>query len=272
VVILHEMHGLTFREIAQIEGISPTRTHARYDEGMDMLRAAMERWKQEQRRKGLAPISPALTALFAADPPHAPPPDAVARAWQRVSRELGLDDGSDASPPDSARVPGKRLAKLYYLFGPIGGLLFAGGMIAATSMSRCNEPRVREERAPVIAPLPTSIEPPPIASVTAAAAAPPSIVVPAPTVAPSAIATPARTSAPTPRSREEIDNELLLREQALMDRGRTALEEKHFEAALAAVEEHASLFPRGRHAAAREQLRAEACAQIPADPRCHPRR
>ena len=125
----------------------------------------------------------------------------------------------------------------------------------------------------MIAPLPHTADPAPSVSVTAAAAAAPSttVVVVAPTVAPTATAV-VRPAAPPPRSREEIDNELLRVEQALMDRGRTALEEGHVEAALAAVEEHQSRFPKGRHAAAREQLRAEACAQKQGDPRCGARR
>lgn len=261
VVILHEMHGLTFREIAQIEGISPTRTHARYDEGMDLLRAALERWKQDQRKQGLLPVSLAVSTLFATAPPESPPPDAVERAWQRVSRELGLDEGSNeaAPPPESTRVPARRLPNLY-LLGPLGALLFAGGMLTSTGLSRCNDPKVHEERAAVIAPLPQTSQ-----AVITAAGAPPQAAISLPPAEPM---TTARPPAPPARSRAELDNQRLKDEQALIDQGRSALEEAHFDAAFAAVDEHVRLYPRGQNVAAREQLRADTCAKAPEHPRC----
>jgi RNA polymerase sigma-70 factor (ECF subfamily) len=108
-LILHEIEGKTFEEIAKIEGISKATAHARYMRGMEKLRKAKEDGTLETI---LVPV-----ALEDGDGPRSEPPtqEMRDRAWQRFVDAGGLDLPREREPPPSGprrRGPLHRVRKL----------------------------------------------------------------------------------------------------------------------------------------------------------------
>jgi RNA polymerase sigma-70 factor, ECF subfamily len=94
-LILHEIEGKTFEEIAEIEHISKATAHARYTRGMEKLRKAKEDGTLETL---IVPIAPEE-----GDGPRSEPPtqEMKDRAWQRFVDAGALDLPPDSKPPPS---------------------------------------------------------------------------------------------------------------------------------------------------------------------------
>ena len=90
VVMLHEVVGLTYREIAALEGISKSEAHDRHRTGMRALAAAAYR-DDDRHRSGFAllPIALADLAGGADEGGAAPPREVYEGAWQRAAADLG---------------------------------------------------------------------------------------------------------------------------------------------------------------------------------------
>jgi RNA polymerase sigma factor (sigma-70 family) len=279
VVMLHEMFGLTFRDIARLEGISPTQAHARHRAGMEALEIAVLRWKRKQEHRGVAVLPMTAAAILA---PHrgvaGPPPGVVESAWRRLVSELGIDEPSESEPPESGprrceaaepAVQPPRLgapllpARWLRLLGPIVGASL-GGLVGGVALGHCGPPP-REAAAAASAPVESA------SSVAASAVAPsPPSATPSPAMATVSAgpATVVRLAAPprrAPASRDDAprvagDEARGDAERALVDRARAALAAENLAGGLAALEEHARLFPHGQHADARERLWTEGCA------------
>ena len=282
-VMLHEMFGLTFRDIAKLEGISPTQAHARHRAGREALRIAVARWKQAQEHRGIAFFPVTLASIL---DPHrglsGPPPGVEESAWRSLVSQLGLgvdlDDPelSESEPPESgprrceARPAtdgtgppsrprlGARFRWLR-LLGPVAGASL-GGLVGGAALDRCSD-RGHEQPAPVTATATATLIESPQSAAASTAETSPAVASVSSTAAPPAPEPrpiPRRPAAPRDDGAVHRDADA---ERALVDRARSALASENLAGGLAALAEHAERFPQGRHAAARDRLWAQGCAQ-----------
>jgi RNA polymerase sigma-70 factor, ECF subfamily len=113
-VILRELEGHTFREIAEMENISPATAHDRHARGMDKLKKA----KDEGRLDALVPF---------AGSDDRPTQEMLDRAWQRFVDAGGLDLPPDSEPPPSGTRRRGPLTKLRKL-GPLMVMFLGPGL------------------------------------------------------------------------------------------------------------------------------------------------
>jgi RNA polymerase sigma-70 factor (ECF subfamily) len=265
-VIAIAVEGRSLREVAEAEGVSASTVHARYERGIEKLRAALE--GNDERKAGLFLIL--FAGLFGPDGGSGPSREMLDEAWAHAVVELGLDRGPESEAPASGsrqRAPASAgevpdppsqhrprglSAKLLRLLGPLGGAVI-GGVIVALLMRGCAPDPARAERLPaVVIAAPTAIIAGPEASAIAAVS-----TATAPTTTTSASARP-----PAPRYRDPFDPE-----RALVDRVRIALVTGDVTSALALLAEHKQRFPEGQNAGTREVLWSQTCAlarRIPA--------
>ena len=276
VVILHEMLGLTFRDIARLEGISPTKAHGLHQAGMEALQAAVARWKRTQQQRGVLPL-PLFSMVALLDPLRGaagPPPGMAESAWGHLATIGGLGDpdrpesasferGSrEPSPVEDGMGPpssGPMRSRSWWrgAIGPIAGTL-VGGLVGSVGLGRCNA-RALEEHPATMAAVGASASAPeasPVASSIVTRSA--SVTLPPP---------PPPVDIPPPRRERPRQDEAAREaerdaERALIDRARAALASEKLEAGLDALAEHARRFPGGRHLATRERLWADACAHL----------
>jgi RNA polymerase sigma-70 factor (ECF subfamily) len=259
VVILVEIDRLTFREVAEREGISPSTAYERHQRGMAALRDAAER--SEQNGLHAFPLFPAaVAARFGAGGSAGPPPDLADRAWDRAVVELGLDR-PDPRPVLRPFVQAPKLA----VVAAVG----LGGVLGGTMLGRC----AVDAGAPILRPEAThgAFEAPPAARAAQGSDPEPSIPSQAPAAELPASAPPTQRGQDPGvlRIRGEPYTDRLASERALVQRGRRALSVGDVPAALEAFAEHAQRFPAGQSVAERDELWSLACARLdPCDPRC----
>ena len=136
-VILREIEGHTFAEIAAIEGISPSTAHARHARGM----AAFEKAKEEGKLDAIVvPIARG----------EGPTRAMLDRAWQRFVDAGGLDLAPESEPPPSGTR--RKVRKLHAvgalvaifvgpgLAGPAGDLPAAAVVMTATATATTSVP------------------------------------------------------------------------------------------------------------------------------------
>ncbi len=118
-MILHDIVGHTLREVAAIEGISPSTASDRHQRGITLLRAAAA-----DELGAVAAVPETLRALCGDG--AGPSPELLDRAWRRARVELGALEG----PPASGTWPA----------GAVTGALVAGllaGRLAGPALDRC---------------------------------------------------------------------------------------------------------------------------------------
>ena len=232
-VVLHEIEGLPFAEIAEREDVSVSTAFERYQRGMAKIRARIA----EPRLRGAA----------------IPPPEVAERIWRRVASRLGLEDLPELEPPPSGtrvREPGPEVrpssphaSRARFLWarrlGPVVALLLGipGPWPARSSAPSREEPIATAEPPPVAGPGPLP-EP----------AAPSTQTPPAPASAPRGAAF---------RHPSEVRPDL---ESAILNHAREALQKGNLPATLAALAEHARLFPGARGSVRRAGLWPKVCA------------
>ncbi len=287
VVILYEIEGYTFREIAEREGIGTATAIARHNRGMAQLRQAAE----DEERRGVVPLPAAFVVALGQDTDASePPPDLVDRAWRRMAALLGVEQPPQSEPPASGprrldpspardvdcppstrppSLPSGRAALLRRI-GPLVGVVFAG--VVGSRMLDCGD-RPRDERSPAA----VLAAPTPTATPTPSAAPTPSPLRPAPSSAgPQATAATGASAATTRRAPEATRAGARPRlsargaepssldqfdaEQALEDTWRTALVSGKLAEASSALTEHTRQFPHGNLAASREHAWSQVCA------------
>ena len=98
VVMLYEIVGLTYREIAALEGISKSEAHERHRTGLPALAAGADRGGAG-RLRGVALLPMSLAEMGGGEGEGGADPPAQVRddAWQRATAELGL-----VAPPSPA--------------------------------------------------------------------------------------------------------------------------------------------------------------------------
>lgn len=248
VVVLVALDRRTFRDVARREGVSLATAHARYRAGMKAFHEAAGRWSKAHDSLGLAPLPIALGAMPA--------------AAQRVT---GLDpagwDGRRASWPRARWGSFLETLASGAAAGLFAGVMLGRASAGAPQMMPAAEADLRAPEA-MIAPTATTTAQP-TEAVTEA---------PVVTKAPRAVARAAAGSrapvfagppdAPAPPDADVAALAALRVEQALLDRGREALDHDEFAEALSAVAEHARRFPHGQGAPQREHLREDACAGL----------
>jgi RNA polymerase sigma factor (sigma-70 family) len=229
VVLLYEVAGCTYREIAALEGISKSDAERQHKAGMQALAAAVEQFKGEG-----AVVSLMLAGLLAGDE-GGPPVEATELAWERVVQE-GLAD-TEGTPPESGprlREPGDhnspgshpspgRFADVKLLGG--GAAVLLAGLLAGARLGagcgRAQQTALLVPAAPSAAPVDTAEEKPTPSGIVSAPE-PPIRMAPG---APGHPVTPVAASI-----------------------ARTAFDDDR-------------RFPNGQNAAARERLWSEACAR-----------
>lgn len=298
ILILVELADHTIREAAAREGISHTTAHARHQAGMRAFVQASERWREEQKARGVAPLPLSVEDLLGGgrSPDHEDQQQQdreIERWWADAAPESGprpcgpYDDPPPSSDPRSPRSPTGtqiRWQRWLGILTTLGGSLWAG-----VAIGRCSAVQARSD-------LPATAGPSaPIASTSASTSTGhPTMFEPA--IAPRAIEahvsglrgddagallagrpkspapktpapkTPAPKS-PAPKSpapkatTRSLDHRLLREELILLDRARAALEGGQTTDALVALDEHVRRFPVGDGAAARERLRIDANAR-----------
>jgi RNA polymerase sigma factor (sigma-70 family) len=301
VVVLYVVAGLTYREIAALEGISKTEAHDRHQSGMLALAAAVERHKGRKLRGVALPVVLGDLVGGLAGPGAEPPPALREQAWRRAAVELGLDPVKESVPPDglprgepsfardgaghpSSRPPGAGWTVWVRRLAPIG-LALISGLSAGPALERCTQ-----REAPVAAALAraastaaAAVEASPAESTTPPSATDSSEsptgrqgslgalapvrerdrkVIFVPAPATSSSATPAPEAAPV----IEDGNAQARDEQRILDRVRNAIVHGNLDRALGAIAEHEHRFPYGQQAGQRERFRSQVCAQLRADP------
>jgi RNA polymerase sigma-70 factor (ECF subfamily) len=147
VLILHEIEGKSFDEIAKLLRISKATAHARFARGMEKLKKA-----KEDGTLG------AFVVPLVADASAPPTPEMLDRAWKRFVDSGALDLPTDSEPPPSGtRRTVNKLRKL----GPLLTLFMGSGLAAPQS-----EPPATACVTKAVAPATTSIATQPIATVT----------------------------------------------------------------------------------------------------------
>jgi hypothetical protein len=239
-VILHDIENLSYPEIAARERIAPSTAFARYRRG---IAAARQRVAEPDRHRVALVL--AIGALRGDD--DGPPPEVVERLWRRVAPHLNLEDFVEAQPPPSGTrlhdpaegPPSSRPGPP----APLGriGWLYRLGPLVAVFLGPSGLPEVPSASPPHEDPAVVATAP---AIVEGAVATVPGPAVEAPT-APASVLRSVPRGIPL-RSRRYS-------ETALLDRVRDALKTSDLPGALAALAEHARLFPgeesRARHAA-----------------------
>jgi RNA polymerase sigma factor (sigma-70 family) len=263
IVVLYEVWGLTYAEIAALEGISLAGAERHHKKGMRALTAAAEQGN-ETKLLSLLPLSLPFADGFG------PPAEVVARAWERVVAE-GLADGPASEPPSSGprlraprerRLPGARpparLSRLRKL-APLLAVLLGSDLVAD---GRGDDPP-DERSVAMVAAAPAVVLARPLAGAAGPSAATPPRVAAAslttasharrvsPAVAPER--SDARGAVPTRR-----DNDA---ERALMQKARLAVVQGNFSSAIEMLDQHARQFPGGQNVAERERGFAQACAR-----------
>jgi DNA-directed RNA polymerase specialized sigma24 family protein len=257
VVSMYEAEGYSFDEIALFEGRAKSHVHGIHARALQKMR----------KKAGTDPLLVLMAAHAAGRAPD-PSAEASAQFWQgfmaRYGAELGIQDPrqlfhgpEDDDPPESgvcrsgpsSRPPPGRSKKLraLSLVGALAGLLLAVPVVDANGRG---QPPDAAASLPKAVAAPASAAESAIASTTEAS----------PGVAP---ASPKPAPEP-PRRAGPARDDPADREEALFDRGRSALGVLDFERAALAFAEQARRFPAGRHAARREQLWRQACAHRPA--------
>jgi RNA polymerase sigma-70 factor (ECF subfamily) len=201
-LILHELEGHSFAEIAAMEGISPATAHARHARGMAKLKKATEDGTLDSLLVPIAPLVPED-----GDGPRSEPPtqEMRDRAWQRFVDAGGLELPPESEPPPSGTRRRGALRKLVPLLA-----LFLGPGLPAPP----DEPPATTVAATAVAPT-TPVPPAP----TAPAPTPtePITVAPLPAATAAAMPKPASGSSSTPRARPpgHLDAEHVERGHAL---------------------------------------------------------
>ena len=148
VLILHEIEGKSFDEIAKLLKISKGTAHARFARGMAKLRKAKDEGKLNTIVVPFVPEN---------DPPT---PEMRERAWQRFVDSGALDLPPDSEPPPSGTRRTGPLARLRKL-GPLVAIFLGPGLAEPHG-----DPPATTSMVTVVAPT-TSIATEPIATVTA---------------------------------------------------------------------------------------------------------
>jgi RNA polymerase sigma-70 factor (ECF subfamily) len=152
VLILHEIEGKNFDEIAKLLGISKSTAHARFTRGMEKLKKAKED----------GTLDTIVVPIPLDDPPT---PEMLDRAWQRFVDSGALDLPPDSDPPPSGTRRTGTPSKIRKL-GPLMAIFMGPGLVAPRSEPPAPVPVVTT----VVAPATTSI---PTEPITMAAVSPP---------------------------------------------------------------------------------------------------
>ena len=186
-----------------------------------------------------------LSSLFAKERrAHPSSAAAKARVWSRLEASLGPSGGGNGAPAASApSVPPPPVSRVFVKLAALVCLVGAGGAIYS---------QLPENAAPIAARAPASSEHAPRPIVLAAGTTKAIDAIEPPTAM---AITPAHVES-TPVVVETAPEACAIcDEQRILDAGRSGLREKHYDAALAAIHEHESRFPRGQLAEERESLR-----------------
>jgi RNA polymerase sigma factor (sigma-70 family) len=249
VVILHDLAGLTYREIAVVEGISKSEAHERHRDAMVTLAAAVARLDDRELR-GVLPVPFSLASLYGRD---AAGPSAAARAEarQRAAGELGA-----VPRPRSLRRP----TSLRRVASAVAGALLAS-LVAVPTLERCGRHTPPRPAGPVVA-----------ASAKEAPSPEGSAPHPSPAAGPTpedgggagALPVAPRETAPRPAPPAADAGAASDPEMILLDRAHAALVSEKYELALDALDLHASRYPEGELTVTREQTRRLTCARAAA--------
>lgn len=251
VLSMHDLDGMGMRDIARELGITLSAGYKRLETARDELQAAANRLTAQERHtmgfQGLAPIS--LTALLDADRflPEVPA-GASDRLWARLQGSLALGGaGATAAVPPAA--PASIAARAAARVGPRVAPFLVGVAVGAGALLAL---RPRPPAAPTGAAAPIALAqeardlPAPVTTAAPGGSGPP--------VEPAAksFATPAASasSAPTAAPRSEDEGDLILQARVALGAGKLS-------AALAALDKHQRLYPTGRLAGSRDELRAQ---------------
>lgn len=107
IVILVRVAEHTIREAAAREGISHSTAHARYQAGMKAFTEAAERYRNEQKSRGVVPLPHTIDELLDTLRLRPAEGEGHRRAWARFARQHGFDE--ELGPPESgprASLPG----------------------------------------------------------------------------------------------------------------------------------------------------------------------
>ncbi|MFO0760112.1 MAG: sigma-70 family RNA polymerase sigma factor [Byssovorax sp.] len=264
VLIMHEIEGHSLRETAAAleipEGTAATRLRLGR-EGLEALRKrrALQDRSNPSRGTMLFPIPASLEELLrsghdSSEPPAGPPSsrlDAPRGAGQLMGKAGGQGVARAGLGWGLPRLAGWGL-----------GVFLAGGAAGSlvTTLVRPGPAIVASAPPPVeSAPLSQAVDQP----TSAPSPAPPDMELVASKGAEAAPSTAplAKTASPTPTLDPSEELERRSREAKLIQGAKVAIDHGNFSDAAEALDLHARLYPRGRLAAAREELRAQLRAQ-----------
>ncbi len=264
VLIMHEIEGHSLRETAAALEIPAGTAATRLRLGREGLEALRKRRSQQDKSnafKGnmLFPIPASLEDLLGSgrdsSSPSAGPPSSGAEAPRGAGRLMGKAGGQDLARAGL----GWGLPKLagwglgIFLAGGVTGSLVTVLVHPATAIVAMAPPPLASASFSQAGDQPTSAPPPAPPDMELAAAA-------GAEAAPSA-APPAKTASPTPTLDPSEEIERRSREAKLIQGAKVAIDHGNFSDAAEALDLHARLYPRGRLAAAREELQAQLRAQ-----------
>ena len=270
VVLLYELDGKTFEEIAAIEGIGVATAHARHKRGVAKIQQRMD----EEKASGVILLPASLSSALGPEDGDGPPPDVVERAWRHVAAELGLDAPPPSEPPQSgtrqvnpgpasggapAPISQRRGVGLLRRLWPLAGVVL-GGLAAGPALRRCGGPPESAHVAAAAPPITSAAGP--IASATERPVA-------APGASPRASAAPTAGEAPVasaytpppvpPRSAAD-------REKFLVEQVGGAMEDGRLGDAAQVLAEYARAFPGKASTARRAKMWTKLCARYRAAP------